>query len=116
MIIRYVALLSYIALLVLAAMAWREGDDIEIRLPGREMMLESRKSVDRITSLERSRELLGTSLEAHVSLQDAMRAQIRSQRRVLVGAILLGLPALVYVLQTTGRAASERKVPPVPPT
>jgi hypothetical protein len=104
-IIRYVVLLSYIALLVMAAMAWRQGDDVEVRLPEREMMLEARKSIEGITSLERARDLLGTSLEAHVSLQDAMRAQIHSQRKVMIAALLLGLPALVYVVRATGKNA-----------
>src|SRR5215212_11928832 len=97
--IRYVVLACYLALLVMGAYAWREGDDTEMRLPSMQLMTDSRAGVDEIASLDRAKKLLGLSLEAHVSLQDAMRSQIQSQRRVLVAAVLLGLPALVYVMR-----------------
>lgn len=112
MLIRYVALASYIALLALAAHAWREGDDIEMRLPSMEMMTESRAGVDKITSLETTKRLLGLSLDAHVSLQDAMRTQIHTQRRFLIEAIVLGLPALAYVIRATQRTPREAKSAP----
>src|SRR5262245_36063302 len=105
MLIRYVALVCYVALLGLGAYAWREGDDVEMRLPSMQLMTDSRAAVDQIDSLDRAKRLLGLSLEAHISLQDAMRSQIKTQRRVLIGSVLLGLPALVYVVRVTGRSA-----------
>src|SRR4051812_25474780 len=106
--IRYVVIASYVALLAMAAHAWREGDDIELQLPSMQLMTDSRAGVDQIASLDSAKKLLGLSLDAHVSLQSAMRSQLLSQRRVLIAALVLGLPALVFVLRATGRARDSK--------
>ncbi len=111
---KHVVLFCYLIAVCFCAFFWAEEDRLRGQYEPAPLAGPARAAVEKITYLDRAKNLLGLMMDSFLQLEKSMRDVIQLHKRVDVVLLLLTLPGAVWAFVPIRKKLNPTPEPSVP--